>query len=447
MTSRKPAIMVRIGVFILVSLVTAGCAGPSLAPAPNLYWATGENPFGDVPQDLQTTAAQVLYATDRKPEGEKDGILQYGYHRSQSVAVGIATIQMGENLTWEQLVEASTQKEHPHKVPLALTGVEELVRMPPSNTPMEVVNGEPVENPDYLKAVAEAEAQITEIVRAQMAKSPVKDAFVFVHGYNNTFEDAAFRMATLWHYMGRPGVAILYSWPAGHPGLLRGYTYDRESSEFTVHHLKQIASILARCPEVHRIHVVGHSRGTDVVMNTLREAWIATRMMTDRRASKLGNVVIAAADIDWDVLQQRIAAERVFAGIDNIAFYLSDEDKALGISHWLFGSVARIGQLGMNMLTPEQRDMIVKQDQIQIIETKVKSDFIGHAYFIDNPAVLSDVILFLRDGKRPGAERGRPLSRRPGEFWTLTDDYLVKPPSEIAGAPAAASSIRPVGPG
>ena len=45
----------------------------------------------------------------------------------------------------------------------------------------------------------------------------------------DSFEDAIFRIAELWHFLGREGVPIAYTWPAGHPGLLRGYNYDRES--------------------------------------------------------------------------------------------------------------------------------------------------------------------------------------------------------------------------
>ena len=49
-------------------------------------------------------------------------------------------------------------------------------------------------------------------------------------------------------------VPVAYSWPAGSKGLIRGYTYDHDSSEFTVYHLKQmlhaLADMLARQNEV-----------------------------------------------------------------------------------------------------------------------------------------------------------------------------------------------------
>ena len=72
-----------------------GCTGPMLAPAPNLYWATGVHPYDDVPQALRGTTVDIIYATDRTSEQNSAGELEYGYGRSHSLAVGLATIEMG----------------------------------------------------------------------------------------------------------------------------------------------------------------------------------------------------------------------------------------------------------------------------------------------------------------------------------------------------------------
>jgi esterase/lipase superfamily enzyme len=166
----------------------------------------------------------------------------------------------------------------------------------------------------------------------------------------------------------------------------------------------------------------------------LREFWIANRdkwMEREARgeahSSKLGTVIIAAADIDLDVFQQRITAERLTMSMDTIVFYLSQGDRAIGLARWLFASLARIGKLTMNDLTPESRDQLMRTNRIQVIDTKVDGGFLGHSYFITNPAVLSDLILVLRDDKRPGLENGRPLEREGNGFWTITDSYPVMP--------------------
>ena len=57
---------------------------------------------------------------------------------------------------------------------------------------------------------------------------------LFVHGVATPFDESIYTAAELWHYAGREFIPVAFSWPAGKKGLLRGYTYDRESSEFAV---------------------------------------------------------------------------------------------------------------------------------------------------------------------------------------------------------------------
>ena len=142
--------------------------------------------------------------------------------------------------------------------------------------PYTEVEGKIVEDPEYLDKREAAKEVFRHAVVEWLDKTPRKEVFIFVHGFHNSFDDAAFTMAELWHFVGRYGVPIVYTWPAGHPGIF-GYTYDRESSEFTVFHLKQTLKFIASFPEVEKINIIAHSRGTDVAVNALRELSIAIR--------------------------------------------------------------------------------------------------------------------------------------------------------------------------
>ncbi len=82
---------------------------------------------------------------------------------------------------------------------------------------------------------------------------------------------------------------------------------------------------------------------------------------------------------------------------------------------------------------PDAVELLSRTDQVQVIDANVHTGFLGHSYFITNPAVLSDLILILRDNKRPGPENGRPLNRKDGGFWTITDSYLVPPRTASTG--------------
>ena len=94
-----------------------------------------------------------------------------------------------------------------------------------------------------------------------------QEIVIYVHGFNETFETAAFTIAELCHFLGREHVCSFFTWPAGSRGfILTAYGYDRESSEFGTFHLKKMIRFLAQSSRVEKVHLLAHSRGTDVLL-------------------------------------------------------------------------------------------------------------------------------------------------------------------------------------
>jgi esterase/lipase superfamily enzyme len=269
-----------------------------------------------------------------------------------------------------------------------------------------------------------------------MAASPVKEVYLFVHGYNNTFSDSVITVAQMWHFLGRAGVPVAYSWPAGASGLLRGYTRDSESSEFTVFHLKQCLRMIASCPEVEKINILAHSRGTAVTMSALRELHleIAGSGRSTREVLKLGTLVLAAPDLDVDTVIQRMVTVRLGRVPERFALYVNKSDKALSMSNWLFEGITRLGALDSKMFTPEELAYARNEKNVQIIEARVSdTGAFGHDYFHSNPAVSSDIILLMRYAYPPGADSGRPLRINPNGFWYIDDEYPGPPKTSLLG--------------
>ena len=205
------------------------------------------------------------------------------------------------------------------------------------------------------------------------------------------------------------------------------YTYARESSEFTAYHFRQFLLAVASCPDVERIHILAHSRGTGITLAVLRDFCLmyGDRLDQARTELKLGNVILAALDIDLGVANQLFHPDRVHDVLGRMTVYLTPEDKALGLADWLFSSLTRVGSTTTADLSPEEAEAL-RDDRLGLdpIEVKVrKKGAHGHTYWIDNPAVLSDVILILRDDRPPGQEYGRPLIRADSGLWELHDGY------------------------
>ncbi len=98
---------------------------------------------------------------------------------------------------------------------------------------------------------------------------------------------------------------------------------------------------------------------------------------------------------------------------------------AIGISTWLFVSQKRVGRVSAedyNELST-LRGKSKHAQGVALIDSRVDSGFIGHSYFYSHPAVLSDLILILRDDRSPGEEHGRPLVKQNAAFWAIDEDY------------------------
>jgi esterase/lipase superfamily enzyme len=174
--------------------------------------------------------------------------------------------------------------------PVKAVSIEERGRLPETPYLFQVKDGGRVEpDPEIIIELREAEADARRVLSERLALTPRKEVFILVHGVGNDFDDAVIGAAEIWHFLGREGVPIAYTWPAGGEGLFF-YTTDRESGEFTVLHLKQLLKVLATIPEVERVHILSHIRGTDVTMTALRELEPVGRL-SHSELQELGSVL------------------------------------------------------------------------------------------------------------------------------------------------------------
>ena len=419
----------------VLCLLTACSTVRVMMPTPNLYLQEFD-PYADLVPALKSTEVPLFYVTDRAPERDAEGNLRYGYARSESLAFGTTVVDLGAELTWEDLLEASRTQRRLKPVELRLRDVTEIARGPATPIAYREVDGRIVEEPGQVVERAETAEVFRRTLVRQLALTPRKDVLLYIHGYDNTFDDAAFAMAELWHFLGRIGVPIVYTWPAGYPGLF-GYTYDRESSEFTIYHLRQLLKFIASFPEVENVHLIAHSRGTDVALGAVRELTIAARAAGEnpREKYKIRNLVLAAPDLDTQVARQRIMGDQLVWSADRFTIYTSPQDKAIGIASRFFASPrGRLGTLGI-----EQVDETLKTAMAYGIESgrtnfaivnftgatdaaDSAGDRYGHSYFRDAPTVSSDLVLMLRDDLDPGTP-GRPLEPVGLRFWRVPPGY------------------------
>lgn len=394
-------------------------------PSPNLYQgANAPDLFTDLPGELESNEMDLLYVTDREPGRGEDGQLVYGFERSHSLAFGSAIVAIEPEMAWDQVERISLEESRTTKLTLELHSVSETYRFPETPLSVVVVNDRVKVDPAALQMAKDAEYELRQVLLKRLANSPRSEVILFVHGYNNHFEDAALTLAEIWHFLGREFVPIVYTWPAGRGGL-SGYNYDRESGEFTIFHLKNFLKLLGEMPEIEKIHLIAHSRGTDVLTTAIRELMIATKAagQDPLQEFRIENLVLAAPDLDMEVVSQRFIAEYQGADVEKVTVYTSQGDKAINMAERLFKSSGRIGRLSVDDISEADRVRMKNIRDIAFVEIEKSGDRTGHGYFHSSPEASSDLIMTIRYGLEPGSENGRPLDQLAPHFWMIRPGY------------------------
>jgi esterase/lipase superfamily enzyme len=428
----------------LAALALGGCAAETWPAASYLWSGRGADAFADaVPAAARRADSEILYATDRERGADDEAGPTYGYGRSRALAYGVARADFDPPATWDEFVEASAALEDGPRLRPVVAKRRELARF---------FRGEADYGPDgrggfratdeTLRREAELRERLGRELEARLAASGRRDVYVFVHGFNNGFDEVVLRLAALWSAAGRPGAALAYTWPAGTSIL--GYFYDRESGEFTVRHLKLVLEFLAASPAVERVHLVAHSRGTDVVSAALRELHLARAAQSVPTAAslKLATLVLAAPDLDAEIFDQRFLKEGVHTAAARTTIYFNRDDGAIGAAAFIFGSGRRLGGLRPEDLSPEARSELLRLTNVELVECAVRGRSGGHDYAFRDPSALSDLATLLRDGA-PAGSAARPLTKTAEGFWRLDNDYLRPAALGPSSRPRRSDAVSP----
>ena len=444
---QQPAFQVTLDMMKSTALVTcsatillSACAGSpphqlDLMPAPAVYEQT-TTPFETAEAAsilAETGGLDMLYATNRAPAaGVEDADARYySSERGYLVRLGLADIAFGDSdITWDEARRIALLKNRPGSFPLSVSGVKESGILASSIsvfTPEEIATT--VDNGPSREFVRDIEYRL--------ARSPVKDIFIYVHGYKVNFENPLLVASEIWHFLGHEGAFIAFSWPST-PARL-AYMKDIETARVSAWGLRQFLDFLASETSAERIHIVGYSAGTRVVLTTLYEMALIHQhdsAVDISNKTRLGNVILVGSDVDTGTF-----ASYVIDGLlrvqDRLTLYTSPSDQALRLSEKVFAH-RRLGQILPGTLDERMRQFVGSSSRLALIDVAEADNFDdgnGHAYFRNSPWVSSDILMTLRYGLTP-AERGL-VQRGDSPVWHFPNDYLSRFNSALARAEAA----------
>lgn len=164
-----------------------------------------------------------------------------------------------------------------------------------------------------------------------------REVTVYVHGFNNTFSDAAFRIAQLGHDLEVPGALVTYSWPSRASAL--GYEYDRDSALYARDGLEQLLRTI-RSAGRPKMVLVAHSMGGVLLMEALRQIEIADPGWAKRNVQ---GVILLAPDLDPEVFRKQL--QTFHAVPEPFVVVVSQRDNILRLSARIRGEQDRLGNL------------------------------------------------------------------------------------------------------
>lgn len=244
-------------------------------------------------------------------------------------------------------------------------------------------------------------------LQAGIAKSFKKQAMLFIHGYNTSFEDALFRAAQLGHDIGFDGPVLTFSW-AARSGLLNMVRYgaDREAALAAEPALGDFLNALAKEAGIDSVHIIAHSMGNAPVLSVLAEHGRRMRAQPTIGDLKIRHVVFAAPDVSEQLFGHY--AKDLKGWTKSVTLLASTNDKAMVVSKQ-YSDQPRAG--GVRCV---DNSALASPDFYLIDVSQADTSFLGfnHSSFAERQHVITDLRLLLEAGRQPPHERMPVYQRR-----------------------------------
>lgn len=361
--------------FILIFLL------PILVSSCQNYEYVRQLPTRDigVANEKNYAEVEVFYGTNRKASDNLVTNAYYSSQRGKGTDLGMVRVSIPRDHRMGELEQASLLKLEFRANPEKHIMITELSKL--------------------------ASDKFYAMLKGRLLAGERNSAFIFVHGYNVGFVDAARRTAQMAYDLAFPGVATFFSWPS--EGDIASYTVDEANIEWAEEDLTNFIQNFLEKSGVENVFVIGHSMGN----RGLTKALINIDKRSPILAKRIREIIIAAPDIDKETFQKSIAPALVNIGAP-VTLYVSSVDKALIASKKVHGYSRAGDVIGGVVLWPG----------IETIDaSNVSTDLLGHSYYGESSSILSDLFYIIRDGKR-AAQRALLKQRnvKDGAYWVFS---------------------------
>jgi esterase/lipase superfamily enzyme len=275
---------------------------------------------------------------------------------------------------------------------------------------------------------ADFKAQLQQAVKS----SPHKSLLIIIWGFRDWFQSAALKTAYTGYVLDINTPILLFDWPGNQGEGRQGYTASQQMSTLSAPYLGRLIADAVRETEAENVWVMGSSLGCQTISESL--AWLSDQPELFHDKPKLSNVVFSAPDVSAQTFDEKFA-ERIQKVSQHFTTYVSSNDRALLMSHWINGH-RRLGRTAEITVPAEERtgqyEFEEAMELLDLQEKGARNFFIIdatpinrtrnlHHFFTDSPEFFDDLYQHLLQPDNVISRRLHSVrtGSRGREYWLL----------------------------
>jgi esterase/lipase superfamily enzyme len=271
-------------------------------------------------------------------------------------------------------------------------------------------------------------------LRSAVRASPHKSVLVIVWGFRDWFQSAGLKTAYTAYVLDINTPVLLFDWPGNQGEGRSGYAASQRASDQSAPDLGRVLARVLRETSAEKVWLMGSSLGCQTICDAF--AWLEKQPKLLKGLPKVDHVVLSAPDVSAQAFDDKFAA-RIKALSRHLTAYVSSNDRALLMSHWI-NRGRRLGRLAEVSVPPEARkDQYQFEEAQELLDLRAKglrslclvdSTPINrtrnlHHFFTDSPEFFDDLYRQLLQPENMVSRRLQVI--RPGKgrtYWILWSD-------------------------
>jgi esterase/lipase superfamily enzyme len=287
---------------------------------------------------------------------------------------------------------------------------------------------------EWADAATLSQDELSARLRTAVQASPLKSVLVIVWGFRDWFQSAALKTAYTAYVLDINTPVLLFDWPGNQGEGRSGYTASQQVSLQSAPDLARVLARVLRETDSEKVWLMGSSLGCQTICDAF--AWLETQPELLKGLPKLDHVVLSAPDVSAQAFDDKFSA-RIKALSRHLTVYVSSNDRALLMSHWL-NRGRRLGRLAEVTVPPEVRtDQYQFEEALELLDlqdkglrnlcvvdaTPINRTRNLHHFFTDSPEFFDDLYRQLLEPANMVSRRLHVARAGEGRtYWILWSD-------------------------